>query len=323
LPETKDLLPIVTIAECAQKFEEDMGHGARFCCKTALSLWYTKETSGHMNFDWDWVYLVDDDVYVFLDHLQLKLCHDFSDGAPKVVGIPGCNTKQCGGMCGGGGFGFSRADLKRFLGEGDKDSFLKEFIQTCERCENWDDVTVGTLAEIRGMRQERMPGSEPWQLDLESQIDKALSFHELPTIWHYVRDDMSKVHRIHKTAGEVMTLRHYTGNVMTLADVPHVAEHSKRIRKSLGLEDKTKFLGKKTRLELFWDDSSCTTEHITVGRFQTAEECAPHVIASSRCGNHFMLSPGQFVWGCRCCDSVDTKMGASAWKVYHIVEDPR
>ena len=34
-----------------------------------------------------------DDVYVFLDHLQMKLCHDFSNGIPKVVGIPGCSTK--------------------------------------------------------------------------------------------------------------------------------------------------------------------------------------------------------------------------------------
>merc|ERR1712014_30210 len=97
----------------------------------------------------------------------------------------------------------------------------------------------------RGMRQERMPGSEPWQMDIEAQVDKALSFHELPTIWHYVREDMSKVHHIHETAGEVMTLRHYTANVMTLNDVPHVAAHALRIRKTLGLKDKTKLQGKK------------------------------------------------------------------------------
>merc|ERR1719271_1205275 len=119
---------------------------------------------------------------------------------------------------------------------------------------------------------------------------------------------MIKVHKIHEKAGEVMTLRHFTNKVLTLADVSHVSEHQKRLRKSMGLKEKVKFSGnKRTRLEVIWKDSSCTSEHFTVGRFRTAEECMPHVMASSRCGKTFMIAPGQFVWGCRCCDSVDKK----------------
>jgi len=170
------------------------------------------------------------------------------------------------------------------------------------------------------MQQARMPGSEPWQLDLESQVDKAVSFHELPTIWHYVREDMSKVHEIHGHAGEIMTLRHYLANTLTHEDLPHVAGHTKRIRERLGLEDKTKFKGKRTKVQVHWDHASCTSEHITVGRFRTAEECAPHVIASSRCGTTFQFAPGQFVWGCRCCDSISSRTRNEAWKVYQVVE---
>merc|ERR1712205_166123 len=101
----------------------------------------------------------DDDVYVFLDHLQLKLCTDFSDGTSRIIGLPGCNTEKCSGMCGGGGFGFSRKDLQRFLGKGTIVEFVKEFIKICDKCEGWDDITVGMLAHMRGMQLAWMTGS--------------------------------------------------------------------------------------------------------------------------------------------------------------------
>jgi hypothetical protein len=324
VPANDTFLPMVTSSECAKRFADDKGHGVRFCCKTANSLWYTRQADGLMNWDWDWVYLVDDDVYVFLDHLQSQLCHDFSDGVPKVVGLPGCNTKVCKGMCGGGGFGFSKADLQTYLGVGStREEFLSEFIDTCRVCENWDDVTVGTVATKRSMKLERMPGSEPWKMDVDSQVDKALSFHELPTIWHYVREDMNKVHEIHQKAGEVMTLRHFTNKELKLSDVGHVAKQQSSLRTKLGLKKrKPKFHGHsgEVQLEVIWKDSACTEHSFTIGRFKTARECAPHVIASSRCGTTFMLAPGQYVWGCRCCDSVATKGNKSIWQTYRIVD---
>merc|ERR1711972_299440 len=274
-----------------------------------------------MNWDWDFVYLVDDDVYVFLDHLQLKLCNDFSDGRPRVVGLPGCHTKCGGGMCGGGGVGFSRADLARFLGTGSRDEFITEFTNRCQQCEGWDDVTVGVFAKSRGMELGRMPGSEPWKMDLESQVDKVVSIHEIPTIWHYVREDMSQVHKLHVHAGEAMTVRHYIKSTLEQEDLPQITDHTRKVRKAMGLEDKTKFRGKKMKLKVFWEHSSCTTEHFTVGRFHRPEQCAPYVMASAKCGKHFMLSIGQFEWGCRCCDSVE-KMGFNpAWKVYELMEE--
>jgi len=99
------------VAGC-DKFELASSQSLNSCCKTAKSIWFAREMLAA--YQWEWVYIVDDDAYVYLDYLQFVLCVKFDPLVPTVAGKPLCVDRPsgCRGFCGGAGMGFNRLGIE-------------------------------------------------------------------------------------------------------------------------------------------------------------------------------------------------------------------
>eukprot|EP00746_Dinoflagellata_sp_MGD_P145828 gnl/MRDRNA2_/MRDRNA2_78387_c0_seq2.p1 gnl/MRDRNA2_/MRDRNA2_78387_c0~~gnl/MRDRNA2_/MRDRNA2_78387_c0_seq2.p1 ORF type:complete len:499 (+),score=94.32 gnl/MRDRNA2_/MRDRNA2_78387_c0_seq2:53-1549(+) len=176
IPETKKMantgkVKHFFIDQCRPRFKAGHHHS---CCKTAFSMWYANDFSKKNDTAWDWVYIVDDDTYVFLEHLRLHLCLEVRTTKPVVAGVPGCAAGGLGGMCGGGGFGFTREGMKKMVAGKSQEAFLNEFMKWCDKGGTWDDVAIGAMARHRKLDVIRLGGVEPWKMSPETQDVKVL-----------------------------------------------------------------------------------------------------------------------------------------------------
>lgn len=189
------------VAGCG-KFALASSQSLNSCCKTAQAILLARRWLTYSN--WEWVYIVDDDAYVFLDYLQLVLCVKFDPLVPTVAGFPMCSdtTSGCTGFCGGAGMGFNRQGIEAIVGGRSEDAFLDDFIASCKMCNVHDDLTVATVATSRGLRVGTLWTANHRKMSLEKRQSRAESrLWPPPVLWHYVRDEMSSVHKFRHRAG--------------------------------------------------------------------------------------------------------------------------
>mmetsp|Transcript_78807 Transcript_78807/g.137765 ORF Transcript_78807/g.137765 Transcript_78807/m.137765 type:complete len:684 (+) Transcript_78807:2-2053(+) len=291
------------------------------CCKTAEMLWYARLRADRHNANW--IFIVDDDAYVFLDNLQLKMCeeYDAAKKTPTAFGVAGCAKDSCAGFCGGGGIGFSRVGLEKLLeGESQQDKFIEKFMATCNRCGQWDDISVGVIAREKGLAIQTLPGLHPWRMSPEQQALRMLSKTEMPLIWHYMRANMYQAHQLRIWAGAAPLLLHFADAHGTFhgkgTDHPHDCltwSHARsdqvsrdprgEVRRILGVRPGV------YNATVYTRGAGCLNKGISLGSFPNAEACLPSAVASPDCaiGEHWAFAmmnataTGASVGECMCC----------------------
>ena len=143
---------------------------------------------------YDWVYLGDDDLYLFPDNLQ-RMVQSLGPTAVdeyKAWGIPACYHDPCGGFCGGGGYLMNRKTLIKMEEGVDRTKFKALRNETdlfdveCGRC--GDLVITRILKERRDVAIEWYPGGHyVWNFDTGDKglLDSLKSLDPLPWLYHY------------------------------------------------------------------------------------------------------------------------------------------
>jgi hypothetical protein len=142
---------------------------------------------------YDWVFLADDDVYLFPDNIQRMIVSLKSDPLKenKAWGINGCAHQPCVGFCGGGGYLLTRHALIDLEERVDRTQFKALRNETdlfdveCGRC--GDLVMTRVMKERRGIEILRYPaGHYVWNFkNDEGLIDSLKSTDPLPFLYHY------------------------------------------------------------------------------------------------------------------------------------------
>ncbi|CAE7437351.1 Zranb3 [Symbiodinium necroappetens] len=160
-------------------------------------------TFARRNRTFDWVFIVDDDVYVVVDNLRRVLARLHPrwqlQTAALGYGITGCVTKgrPCG-FCGGGGYALSAKAVQVLLGD-DTEKFMHRYMNDCQRT-RYCDVTTECLAEQNGTKVFKMHGLHPWRVGNPKWNLTALEgfFHtpsgtlkECPISFHYVQESQT------------------------------------------------------------------------------------------------------------------------------------
>eukprot|EP00439_Symbiodinium_sp_Y106_P022502 s2349_g2.t2 len=183
--------------ESVHEFRCPDNHDMGVCCVEANALIQMQ------NRTFDWVFIVDDDVYVVVDNLRRVLArlHPRSElqTAALGYGITGCVTKgrPCG-FCGGGGYALSAKAVQVLLGD-DTEKFMHRYMNDCQRT-RYCDVTTECLAEQNGTKVFKMHGLHPWRVGNPKWNLTALEgfFHtpsgtleECPISFHYVQESQT------------------------------------------------------------------------------------------------------------------------------------
>merc|ERR1712232_710891 len=136
-----------------------------------MGLWNSRQQLKSEEAAFDWVFFVDDDAYVFLEHLQLIVCSKYggAKAGPVALGQLGCSKGRCAGFCGGAGIGLSRQGILRLVGNRSAEAFLKRFMSKCRKCGMWDDISVGMLCEESDVETKSWKGTVAWRMDPELQ----------------------------------------------------------------------------------------------------------------------------------------------------------
>jgi hypothetical protein len=203
-------------------------HGTGITCIEGRALYYAYERRA----DFDWTFVIDDDVYVHHRNLQDTIPtlnendrHVYTIGgcAPKAT----CANKAGGGICGGGGWLLSRKNLVRVIEhEGGNGSSYTNSSVRLERIERgkqtdlaawmaawmdtgagvakedgswWSDITAGcVLHERGGIAVKHLPGLHPWTIQRKSLHLEITAQSPAPISYHYVgRDEMPGMRELH------------------------------------------------------------------------------------------------------------------------------
>lgn len=290
------------------------------CCKTAEMLWYANLRIKGLNASW--IFIVDDDAYVFLENLQLKLCeeHEKAKSIPTAFGVLGCAKDGCSGFCGGGGIGFSRVGLELFFSRSPRqDRFIQEFMDKCRSCGQWDDISVGNMAKARGLHLEQLPGLSPWRMSPEQQVLRMMHKREMPLIWHYQRENMYNTHKLRIWAGAAPLLLHFADAHGTYhgtgTDHPHDCLVWSHARADTVKDDPRaaaqKIMGVSAgvyKASVFSTGAGCrnTALGLSLGRYASADDCMPSALVNPQCilGNQWafaMKNVGGGLSECYCC----------------------
>lgn len=141
----------------------------------------------------NWAYIVDDDAYVRPSALEAKLkgLDPRGDHARGTMAAAlGCVTKDCqSGICGGGGIAVSRQALDNLVGDSPA-TYFKQHMATCDRCEMWGDVTLGTQAVAHNISMVQLVGVNAWTMNkqvFDEQLQKADT--QEPLMYHYIKSE--------------------------------------------------------------------------------------------------------------------------------------
>jgi len=156
--EQGSLLTLQPDASCKEKYGDNHWQGLT-CLEAMGDLAMMNRT------DFEWLLVVDDDVYVFVDRLRQTL-KNMDASKPMVYGSTGCGKCANGstGLCGGGGYALSRQSLLKMASakEGpisvDAGNAYREHMMKNPNSE-WADVRFGCVAResnlelvnVRGM----------------------------------------------------------------------------------------------------------------------------------------------------------------------------
>ena len=142
---------------------------------------------------YDWVFLVDDDVYVFPDNLQrMVMSLNETPDQLKAWGIYGCGKDKCVGFCGGGGYLLTRKAVIQVEEKVDRAQFkalrneTDMFDVECGRC--GDLVMTRIFKERRNIVLGQYPkGSYVWNFDNgdEGILESLNTTDPLPWLYHY------------------------------------------------------------------------------------------------------------------------------------------
>lgn len=172
--------------------------------------------------DFEFVFILDDDVYVNVNSLQravLKLQAE----SPTVWGTPGCGRCESGqrtGLCGGGGYLISRHNLA--LLASNKSRFLEEFNRGPDQ--EWCDVRFACVAQLHKFNLEKMNGLYPWMLNASEQ-DRAMRSRQVPPLtFHYANPK-----RMRELHNEFQQTSSFLEDALTVGDGLTMEEYSKQM----------------------------------------------------------------------------------------------
>jgi len=141
----------------------------------------------------NWAYIVDDDAYVRPSAMEAKLkgIDPIGDhGRGTMAATLGCVTKNCQtGICGGGGIALSREALDSLIGDSPA-AYFKQHMETCDRCEMWGDVTLGTQAFEHSISMVQLEGTNAWTMNkqlFDTQLQEADT--QEPLMYHYIKSE--------------------------------------------------------------------------------------------------------------------------------------
>eukprot|EP00747_Dinoflagellata_sp_TGD_P168011 gnl/TRDRNA2_/TRDRNA2_193485_c0_seq1.p1 gnl/TRDRNA2_/TRDRNA2_193485_c0~~gnl/TRDRNA2_/TRDRNA2_193485_c0_seq1.p1 ORF type:complete len:313 (-),score=44.90 gnl/TRDRNA2_/TRDRNA2_193485_c0_seq1:77-1015(-) len=157
-------------------------HETGLACKEALLISNARDANV------DWVVVLNEDNYVFPEHIKKELQKlDFNK--PQILGIVGCATKNCSGICGGGAEMISRGAMKQMLERGRND-FLNEHANVAKiECEGWSDQTTSMVAKRHGVELRTNEGTYGWALNRSQLSERVQSSRPEPLVFHYVTED--------------------------------------------------------------------------------------------------------------------------------------
>merc|ERR1712232_941548 len=160
----------------------------------------------------DWLVVVDDDVFVHVENLRRAL-NNISTGQ-SVWGIPGCGhcarpqLEHRYGLCGGGGYAIRRQGLLAMaavnftiasIGSETQLDFINEFMTVGDA--KWCDVSFGCVAQNHGLELRSLPGLYGWAFESLEEEDRAINSRYVPPlIFHYV--DGTRMRRLFKRFAE-------------------------------------------------------------------------------------------------------------------------
>ena len=145
---------------------------------------------------YDWIFLGDDDLYLFPDNLQrvIMMLGENAVNDLKVWGIPACGGKDCHGFCGGGGYLTNRKTLK-IIEEGVDHSQFKAlrnetdlFDVKCGRC---GDLAISRIMEDRrNIKLDWYPNSGDYVWNFDNGEDGLIASlngtsDRIPWLYHY------------------------------------------------------------------------------------------------------------------------------------------
>jgi len=164
--------------------------------------------------DYDWLLVVDDDVFVFPERLRDTL-KAMDQSRPAVYGQPGCGKCKDGmstGFCGGGGYVLSRQSLLKMAsataGPVSADANQKFLDHMMSPPHNkWCDVRFGCVAREQGLELVGVRGLYGNGIvDRDGSVNEALEdkvvhlqIAEPPLVIHNVRDEQH-MQRLHQEA---------------------------------------------------------------------------------------------------------------------------
>lgn len=188
LPKTK-----ITATRCPP---HDHWKGA--CCKNAESVIMAHESLKRDN-SLKWAYFADDDAYVVTSAVQaaLKEQSDAAPGKAMALGLFGCRTPQCDmGLCGGGGYAFSREAVFEMVGD-DPVKFLDEVMKNCDKCQMWGDQALSQVLKARKIDQRNLNGIHPWKLSTQAFCEQ-VEGGARNLLFHYIKSQhqMEMLHEI-------------------------------------------------------------------------------------------------------------------------------
>jgi hypothetical protein len=194
-------IPDVFASNCRVAYDEDS------CKKSdAITLAYKFITQPYGQ-KYDWIFLGDDDLYIFPDNLQrvIMLLQENAVNELRAWGIPRCGGDGCRGFCGGGGYLMNRKTLSALVEGVDHSEFhslrdeIKLFDEKCGRC---GDLAISRIMEDRrGISLESYPksGDYVWNFD---NGDEGLiaslngTSDRIPWLYHYpAKGRMDFVHQ--------------------------------------------------------------------------------------------------------------------------------
>jgi len=194
---TASMVVIASDAECKRKYGDNHERGLT-CLEAKAELELMKRT------DFDWVMVIDDDVYVNVENV-FKWLSRRPEGKSAVWGIPGCG--ECGtpnnhltGLCGGPGYAVTRENLARMAnssgppGKSMQQAFLKDFMTGPDA--EWCDVRFSCVAQHHGLQMREAPGFYGWTFQSDDDENSAIRSTEVPPLtFHYA--DPPRMRRLH------------------------------------------------------------------------------------------------------------------------------
>lgn len=138
------------------------------------------------NSDADWLLILGEDNYVIPEAVKQNL-QTYDPNEPLMLGIPGCATQNCSGMCGGAGQFLSRGALKLMVKE--QHTFENNYKAYASKCDGYGDQTTSMAAKQAGVQLTNMKGNTIYGWKKTTVEIKSILADLSAMLFHYVDAD--------------------------------------------------------------------------------------------------------------------------------------